>query len=482
MSDHEPTRTLPDHPDDEQLRRQAKELLGAYREGKPDAVVEVERRFDGASPESLTLSQAQLVLARAYGHASWPKLMLEVERRQPVVRQLGEAMNAGDAAAVAALLGESPWLRERLDRPWFDFGSTALIQAVRANHRGVVEALLDAGADPTIRSDWEMGPFSALELTTDPEMAALLVRRGAPVDACAAAHLGDVGMLARILERDPTQVHQRGGDGKQPLHFAANTEAVDLLLEHGADLEGRCIDHHSTPVMYAVTERPAVARHLLNRGAVADAFLAIGLDDDTLLARLLEDRPERSSLRLGEGELATPPGIMLMYAWTLHVGWGDPGPVPLHAAAGMNRARSAEILLEHGADVHARGGYDDSTPLHVAAWNGSLDTAQVLLDHGADPDLESGPEHRQPAMGWAIVAGRIEMVEMMLERGAAIFDHYVRQARTYLDGSSHTGQPPEAYATIERMLFHAADARGTPLDPTTGHRISADPFGSDPVE
>jgi hypothetical protein len=50
-----PTRRLPERPDLEQLRRQAKELLDAYRAGDEIAVAEVKRFYRGADPATFAL-------------------------------------------------------------------------------------------------------------------------------------------------------------------------------------------------------------------------------------------------------------------------------------------------------------------------------------------------------------------------------------------------------------------------------------------
>ena len=70
---HPPTRTLRAHPDLDQLKRQAKELLKAYAAGDVAAVEEVSAHYHGASPGDFALHHAQLVLARAYGFESWPQ-------------------------------------------------------------------------------------------------------------------------------------------------------------------------------------------------------------------------------------------------------------------------------------------------------------------------------------------------------------------------------------------------------------------------
>ena len=69
-----PTRKLREHPDLDQLKRQAKELLDAFSAGDTAAVAEVKAHYHDANPFTFALHDAQLVLARAYGFDSWPKL------------------------------------------------------------------------------------------------------------------------------------------------------------------------------------------------------------------------------------------------------------------------------------------------------------------------------------------------------------------------------------------------------------------------
>lgn len=67
---------LPYLPDLDQLRHQARDLQRAAARGEADAA----RRLRAVSA-SVTLSAAQLALARAYGFTSWTRLKAEVERR-----------------------------------------------------------------------------------------------------------------------------------------------------------------------------------------------------------------------------------------------------------------------------------------------------------------------------------------------------------------------------------------------------------------
>jgi hypothetical protein len=79
---------LPQRPDAGQLRRLAKELRAAARAGDPGAVQRLRNHVD-ADPATVSLSAAQLVVAREYGFASWPRLMEHLEaRRLPVLSGL----------------------------------------------------------------------------------------------------------------------------------------------------------------------------------------------------------------------------------------------------------------------------------------------------------------------------------------------------------------------------------------------------------
>ncbi len=69
-------RQLPERPDLDQLRRQARNLHRGGLAGDPDSV----RRLWVVSPRT-NLTAAQLALAREYGFPSWARLKAEVERR-----------------------------------------------------------------------------------------------------------------------------------------------------------------------------------------------------------------------------------------------------------------------------------------------------------------------------------------------------------------------------------------------------------------
>ena len=121
---------LPGRPNIDQLRRQARELLRAAADGEPAALARVR-----AVSQRVSLSAAQLVVAREHGFASWPALRAEVERR------LAE-LPAGEGEAGQA------------EASWSFGGASPIVTAAGMLHLGVLvagpgHAVLDASLMPS---------------------------------------------------------------------------------------------------------------------------------------------------------------------------------------------------------------------------------------------------------------------------------------------------------------------------------------------
>ncbi len=340
----------------------------------------------------------------------------------PQVAAFMKAVHTGDAAAVRSMLAADRTLIHSHD--YDSFGATPLIHAASRRDRAMVDLLLEHGADINGRSDWWAGSFGVLP-HDDREMAEFLLSRGARLDAHAAAHMNKLDELRRMLDADPALVHARGGDGQFPLHYAATAEAIDLLLERGADIDGRDIDHESTAAQWQATRNPAATRHLISRGAAPDVFMAAACGHVDLLREMLAANRALARERLSEESFRTSDNTQALHIYFYTIGGAA---TPLHAAATAGQADAARVLLEAGADPNATGGYDDSTPLHLASWNNQVAVAEVLLDGGADINRRSGSMHDNEPLGWAIVGGRAEVVDLLLRRGAAMRPCHIEAA------------------------------------------------------
>src|SRR5215470_7753412 len=97
---HPPVRAMRENPDLDQLKRQSREMLAAYRAQSPDAVIEVAAHHRTATAETFALHDAQFVLARSYGFQNWPKLKAAVDG--VTVAKLHEAVRNRDVAQARA--------------------------------------------------------------------------------------------------------------------------------------------------------------------------------------------------------------------------------------------------------------------------------------------------------------------------------------------------------------------------------------------
>ena len=87
------------------------------------------------------------------------------------------------------------------------------------------------------------------------------------------------------------------------------------------------------------------------------------------------------------------------------------GYTALHRAAIADAAEVAQLLLASGAEVNFHGPLG-TTPLMLAASNGSRRTAEVLLDHGADVSTPDG--HRETALTQATAHNHGDIIRLLL--------------------------------------------------------------------
>src|SRR5579862_3932246 len=116
------SRQLPENPNLEFLKKQAKELLRTMRQGK--------------------LADAQHALANEYGFPTWAKLKLHVQSLGlSPAEALREAVCASDAAHVRDLLARYPDLRSAIDAPLpgYGFGAHAMFAAVQRSDRATID-------------------------------------------------------------------------------------------------------------------------------------------------------------------------------------------------------------------------------------------------------------------------------------------------------------------------------------------------------
>lgn len=336
------------------------------------------------------------------------------------------AVKARDLDQVRKCLEVEPELVNAFDAS--EFGGTSIHLAIHRDDKETIALLLEKGADINLKSDFAAGAWSAVQLalsSAKDELADFLVGRGAEIGPHEAAGLGDLELLESLIDENPRCVHAAGGDGCVPLHFARTPEVADLLLSHGADLEARCEDHHSTPTEYLCTSRPAVARHLMDLGAEWNLFTVIMAGDEPRFREALQG-PGALEMRIDETHFPKHPETEAMSILYFTVGWNTS---PLHAAAKANRPDFIRALLAAGMEIETRADYDDCTALHMAAWWDKVEAARCLIEEGADIEVNTGEIHNTTAASWAIVSGSAHVLELLLvEHRAEIRDYYLPDA------------------------------------------------------
>lgn len=334
--------------------------------------------------------------------------MLADER--PPLERFRSAIERSDARALRQLLEQHAEVRASLNEPLFAFGSTAIMQAASHGASDVLDTLLEFGADPNRRSDWWAGPFHVLH-SAPAALADRLIAAGAVPDACAAAHLDRLELLRGILEAEPARIHERGGDGQTPLHFARSRAVVDLLLARGADPDERDIDHRSTPAQWMLERRKGAGRYelaayLVEQGATPDIFLAAALGLAERVREMLRADTSLLDLRTTRGEYGEkPPSSFHIYMWTIganlsphQVASQFEQPAVLDvlrafsslkqrflAACTEGHAEEARALLHHHPALLDELTAEDQRALPDAAWAGNAAAVGLMLDLGFDP-------------------------------------------------------------------------------------------------
>ncbi len=369
-----PDRHFPVRPNLEQLKHQAKDLLRAVRSGEEAAIAVLQRNHPGRiSAGQAKLADAQLALARSYGLASWPRLVLACQMTDAIwrndagtVRELvlkypellhenarGMESNWGPPMSYAANIG-----RDEIIAMLRQMGATDLQHAFdRACLQGKLQTaklLYEMGARPARGS--VMGPCETLCDTG----LAFLLEHGAELSDVSGNRMAPVAMVLQTYSRNPEGKHR----------------CLELMAEQGISL-------------------PGTAPMAVHRGRID----------------LLEEHLRRDAGLLSRAfshEEIYPPELGCHSDHSLAL-CGTPlaGGTLLHLCVDYDEMAIATWLLEKGADVHAKvavdaegfGGHTAlfgcvvSQPFRVGLRKDDS-FARLLLDHGADPNARASLRKR----------------------------------------------------------------------------------------
>jgi ankyrin repeat protein len=367
-----PPKLLPLSPHLDHLKKQAKDLLDAYKAGDVEVcalIREFHPRLTQATDAEilaadLSLSDAQLVIAREYSFLSWPKLKhfvdtYDAETISESAQRLKAAIDGNDVNEVRRLVTADPDLLNdhvRRSCKWNYVNYRPLTYACGRGLAEVARTLIELGAD--VHEDGDLpiaraNGFPAMEV---------LVQNGVKLN------------------------HVFGLEDH-------NLDVIKWMLAHGADPNsggGAALDL-ALQTYFRTNRMQACVETLIQAGAEYED----GPVFDILRGRLdlLEERLDQN------------PDLVHQH-FTINRGMvygGFYGGAPLtnttllHYCAEYNLIREAEFLLARGADVNARAKPDQNSPsdhtpvYHTVAsnWNFSFPMLELFLARGADLSVKS---------------------------------------------------------------------------------------------
>jgi len=476
----------------EYQKKQARQLLRGIRSGEAEALHRLLQHHGrwAAVDESVVrqlvaLHDAQLVVAREQGFASWPKLKAYAD---PASRRRHTRLFVADLA----------WLTDRANgllRTRSSAGPAALEQ-IREWHPRFADCsdeqiqhapFTEEDARLVYAREHGFDTWADLAdrvglLASNPAAAT-----GEPfLAAFDALRTGDLAAFEVVLRNHPILARERGTNGNTLLNLAVSLASqpaskvglptLQALLEAGSDVnEGN--DRGSTPLHQAAyANRPDIAALLIEKGAALDVE-AHGAGGTPLIFALFWGHREvadllgrhsvapnnlRAAAGLGLPKLVeacflpdgtlTPEACSARGFYRPHSGFPawQPSPDPqevldeaLAWACKSNRVAVLERLVRAGARLGAdpyRG-----TPLVWAAFCNGVEAVTWLLDHGADIDQKGtfgGPTHGQgiTALHMAAQKGNLAVVKLLVQRGANLSIKDDLYQSTAEGGANHFGQ------------------------------------------
>ena len=496
---------LPERPDVEQLKRQAKDLLHSARAKDPSALARFRTlpsfaRYtdDEMARAPLALHDSQSVIAREHGFASWKALRERVEeltlefdaavvqfieaatdgRRDRAERLLAlhariasanfhTALLVADAEAVESWLAEEPSLVQRPGGPrgWeplLYICHTSLHQGFASRADGLVaiaRSLLAHGADPNVRFPWlhhgvrRAALWGATFVTQQMPLVELLLEAGAdPDDGVTLPIAASAGNLA-VLEL----LHAHGADVNQAwatdgsaalyaiLHWTETPVGVHWLLEHGADPDPVFASNGETP-LHVVARRgdAALAASLVARGA------------DVTRPRADGRTPYAVAALNGNREVAE---WLLLHGASAELSAVD----RLVAACSQGDRATVDAMLATRPALRDAIRDEHYIALYQAAERGDTDALEALLACGFDPN-RGDTEIGKTALHSAAHGGRPDAVRILLEHGASVTvrdREFHAQALVWAAESSRgRREDGRDYVAVGQLLLDA----GSPVD------------------
>ena len=274
-------------------------------------------------------------------------------------------------------------------------GYTPLHYAVENNQTENVQLLISKNADINARNNSGQNPLDIAVERNHKDILELLVANGAePSSIFTAVCIGDLASVKVFLE-EGVNVNAKDPRSRTALHIAARKgyrEVVELLLEHGADVNAGAGYNNETVAEFAIWG---------NHSEIVELLVSNGADISPLhLAVSIGDKAKERSLIEGGADVnkRTPNGT-----------------APIHIAAHAGFKCIVKLLIDHHANINAISNWD-WMPLHSAVDNGYKEIAQLLIAAGADINARDGGGNTP--LNYAQKGRYNEIVKLLRKHGA----------------------------------------------------------------
>lgn len=285
---------------------------------------------------------------------------------------------------------------------------TPLEAAAAGRHLDTVKLLLEMGADPTFTNGEAFGTALVASIDGDNislEVIKTLLEAGCDANIVVAESCNSVGFplslatrsnridVVQLLLASNADVNLHRGSLNTALQEAIwqkNTQIMDLLLEHHADVN-----------------------------IVTEPFANWRLNEMVSWKQGYDVTPLQSAAWQGSDQVVRR---LIALGAQLSVNVDDvPFTSALQIAAHCGHLSTLKLLIECGSDVREARCVFYATALHCAADAGHVDCARTLLLAGADVN-EAGPENRMSPLAAACcrISPTTEMISLLAEHGAKI--------------------------------------------------------------
>ncbi|MGL5956383.1 MAG: ankyrin repeat domain-containing protein [Brevinema sp.] len=268
----------------------------------------------------------------------------------------------------------------------------SLFEAIVRNDAPIVEYMIKRRADVTITNKEGL---SLLHLVSDPQLALLLIKNGADINAknrigSTPLHWAvsrNYEMIAKLLLEFGADPNAPDNNGNTPLHFAINSneEVILLLIRSGANVNA-VNNEGSTPLIEALAQNNqthskylilAGAEDIKNKAGISPSILETLENEDSLKESLISGQIDPL---IKEIFVENYPQAINLITQNVPIDNTDVnGNTPLHWAFNKKQRYLSQLLLQKNANYEAFN-YNDQNPLDVLLETEDTNFIQYIQD------------------------------------------------------------------------------------------------------